>query len=110
MTEPEENPWVRVMHKVVEDLSYNKEIFDRISKYYLLKQANTKARAATELIFDDHEHTYEVIRDAQSKHSVGFLPLFETLSEPSQAEVGNVISLSCGHAMRPTDNEANYIH
>ena len=31
------NPWVKVMHKVVEDLSYNKEIFERIAKYYLLK-------------------------------------------------------------------------
>ena len=37
-------------------------------------------------------------------------PLWENFDEPTVFEVGNVISLTCGHAARPSETEAINIH
>ena len=38
------------------------------------------------------------------------LPLFETILEPAESEVGNIINLQCGHAAKPSELEAQLIH
>ena len=38
------------------------------------------------------------------------LPIFDGLEAPSLFEVGNIVNLTCGHAQRPSDSEANLLH
>lgn len=77
-------------------------IVSKIVMYFLKKEENTKKYAQLNVTND--EDNLEVELESRDN------PIFETLKEPSQYEVGNVINLNCGHAMRPSDHEANLIH
>ena len=37
-------------------------------------------------------------------------PIWDSFEEPSIQEVGNVISLACGHAARPSETESLSFH
>jgi hypothetical protein len=45
-------------------------------------------------------------RETDAKNLMIPQPLFQTLSEPSELQVGHLIDLKCGHTQRPTDVES----
>lgn len=89
--------WSNLSQTVHSDLKSVYLVISKITRYFVKKEENTKK--------------YTTLADEENLEAVQIMnPIFDTLKEPSQYEVGNVISLNCGHAMRPSDHEANLIH
>jgi len=51
----------------------------------------------------------EVVKQNSTDLSINN-PIWDSFDEPSIHEVGNVISLACGHAARPSETEALSFH
>jgi len=51
----------------------------------------------------------EVVKDNITDLSINN-PIWDSFDEPNIHEVGNVISLNCGHAARPSETEALSFH
>jgi len=95
---PSDRMWGSVCQTAHSDMKNIYLVFSKIVRYFLKKEENTNRG----VIVEDEEENPDITQINN--------PIFETLKEPSQYEVGNLINLNCGHAMRPSDHEANLIH
>jgi hypothetical protein len=94
----------RIMYDQISDV---KSAFEKIFDYFLTKEHATLL--ANRNNFEDSYSSLGGKTEDEDKIK-DFLPIFATLNDPGQHEVGNVVELNCGHANRPSERESNLFH